>query len=249
MQWLYPLSHRLARHVAAALCFAMGLSSAPARAQVNVEVLRRSLSLSGFGGKLDASVATYQGNTRGTNLGASGLIGAQTGRHLGYAHANGRYTRLGGEVSVANYFAHLRYNYQLAQPLWAEALAQAESDRFRRLELRQLLGAGVRWAAFDAPELAAYYGLTYLLEQRVAVGIRQHDIEKDQVRQPLAQQPQGRGAVAGLEHLVTAALARLAGQPPRDGAVVDEQDRARHHGVSLSLPWWRAGTAGLTTPG
>lgn len=49
---------------------------------------------------------------------------------------------------------------QLAEPLWTEALAQAESDHFRRLELRELLGTGLRWAAFDTPDLSVYHGLT-----------------------------------------------------------------------------------------
>lgn len=164
MQWFCFDSHLRARWVAVALWLVVGLWGAAASAQVNVEVLRRSLTQSDFGGKVDVSVATYQGNTQGTNLGASGLIGVQTGPHLAYANASGRYAHLGGEVSVANYFGHLRYNYRLAAPLWAEALAQAEGDRFRRLQLRQLLGAGIRWAALDSPGLAAYYGLTYLLE-------------------------------------------------------------------------------------
>jgi hypothetical protein len=159
-----PLRLGAASCLAIGQWLAIGAWSGDAGAQVNVEALRRSLSETGFGGKLEASLATYQGNTQGTNLGASGLIGARAGRHLVYAHASGRYAHLGGEVSVANYFAHLRYNYQLAEPLWTEALAQAQSDRFRRLELRQLLGAGLRWAAFDTPELSVYYGLTYLFE-------------------------------------------------------------------------------------
>lgn len=142
----------------------VSLPGSPALAQVNVEVLRSSLKASGVGGKLDISVATYHGNTRGTNLGASGLVGVSGGAHLAYAHANGRYSHLGGDVQVANYFAHLRYNYQLAPRLWGEVLAQAESDRFRRLQLRQLLGAGPRFAVFDEPAVALYYGVTYLFE-------------------------------------------------------------------------------------
>jgi hypothetical protein len=125
---------------------------------------------SGVGGKLDVSIATYQGNTRGTNLGASGLIGLGEKPHLAYVHATGRYTNLGGEVSVANYFAHLRYNYELAPRLAAEALAQAESDRFRRLRLRQLLGFGARSTALNQPAAAVYYGITYLFEYNRLAG-------------------------------------------------------------------------------
>lgn len=140
------------------------LGARSATAQVNVESLRTSLEESGVGGKIDISIATYQGNTQGTNLGASGLLGVSAGPHLAYAHANGRYAHMAGEVQVANYFAHLRYNYRLAPAIWAETLAQAESDRFRRLELRQLLGAGGRFAVLAREAIAVYYGLTYLFE-------------------------------------------------------------------------------------
>lgn len=140
-------------------------------AQVNVESLRSSIQASGVGGKVDVSITTYQGNTRGTNLGASGLVGARADEHLAYVHANGRYVHLGGSVQVANYFAHLRYNYRLSPLLAAEALAQAESDRFRRLELRQLLGLGARLTVIERPAAALYYGITYLFEyNRLAEG-------------------------------------------------------------------------------
>lgn len=140
-------------------------------AQVNVESLRSSIRDSGVGGKVDVSITTYQGNTRGTNLGASGLVGARADEHLAYAHANGRYAHLGGDVQIANYFAHLRYNYRLSPLLAAEALTQAESDRFRRLQLRQLLGVGGRFTLIERPEAALYYGITYLLEyNRLAAG-------------------------------------------------------------------------------
>lgn len=140
------------------------LSPCSALAQVNVEVLRSSLAELGAGGKIDISVATYQGNTQGTNLGASFLFGVSDDRHLAYAHANGRYSHMGGDVQVANYFAHLRYNYRFAPSLWGEALLQAESDRFRRLQLRQLAGTGVRLAVLNRLNGALNYGLTYLFE-------------------------------------------------------------------------------------
>lgn len=147
------------------------LLSAIARAQVNVESLRSSIQDTGAGGKVDVSITTYQGNTRGTNLGASGLVGVRGGPHLAYAHANGRYSHLGGQVQVANYFAHLRYNYDFTPWFAGEALAQAESDRFRRLTLRQLLGAGARFTLLDEPAAAVYYGAAYLFEyNRLAAG-------------------------------------------------------------------------------
>lgn len=175
-RWSRPLARWLLRAgVVSAVC-----SPRAAFAQVNVEVLRSSLAESGAGGKIDVSITTYQGNTRGTNLGASVLFGVSDGPHLAYAHANGRYAHMGGDVQVANYFTHVRYNYRLAASVWGEALAQAESDRFRRLTLRQLLGTGVRVAVLDLLDGALYYGATYLFEYN-RLGAEQVPVRPDVV--------------------------------------------------------------------
>lgn len=135
-----------------------------ARAQVNVEVLRADLKQSGFGAKLDASLSSFVGNTQGTTLGGKALIGFATGRHLMYASTSGNYSHLGGETQVSNTFAHVRYNLRLDSWLWGELFAQAESDRFRRIALRELVGAGPRFEIVDSGSIAVFYGMAYMLE-------------------------------------------------------------------------------------
>lgn len=151
------------------------LGAASAQAQVNVESLRQSVASSGVGGKLNLSVASYRGNTDGTELGASGLVGGSWGRHMAYINASGRYSKFGGNVGVARSFGHARYNFALLPWLAVEALAQLERDRSTKIKLRTLLGTGLRSRLANSENFSAYAGMAYLgeynrlLQQLVAV--------------------------------------------------------------------------------
>jgi hypothetical protein len=154
----------LAGHVAAgALLLAFGFAR-PSLAQVNVEPLRQQVARSGFGVRARASLASYAGNTQGVILGSSALVGVGRGRHHGYAVLSGDYTDLNSVVSVAKWFAHARYNYELYDWLWWEQYAQIESDRFRRVVLRELVGTGPRFGLFRSEQLELFYGASYMLE-------------------------------------------------------------------------------------
>src|SRR5688572_32831164 len=100
------LAHRaFRRRLLPWLALLGALSFAPAvLAQVNVEVLRKSLTREGVHGSLGGSITTYNGNTRGTELGGSVLVGYRSGRDLGYASTNANYSNFAGEVQVANAF-------------------------------------------------------------------------------------------------------------------------------------------------
>jgi hypothetical protein len=132
--------------------------------QVNVEVLRKQLTKEGVHGRLGGSITTYNGNTRGTELGGSTLVGYRSGRDLGYLNINANYSNFSGEVQVANAFIHLRYNYKINDWLAAEAFAQAENDRFRRLRLRTLFGVGLRFTVAETEMVSLFYGVSYMYE-------------------------------------------------------------------------------------
>jgi len=136
--------------------------SRPARAQVNVEGLRKALIDPGVHGSLSGSLTTYHGNTMGAELGGSGLVGYREDRQLAYLSANSNYSRLGGEPRVANAFAHLRYNYLLGPRVAAEVFTQVESDRFRRLRLRSLVGIGPRFTIVEGEGGALFLGVSYM---------------------------------------------------------------------------------------
>lgn len=142
------------------------LWSVTARAQVNVEPLRQQLKDDGWGGRVQASVATYAGNTEGVILGSAGFFGARGQRNVVYTTLSGDYARLNGAVSVAKWFAHGRYNYELTKMLWWEAYGQIESDRFRRVALRELVGTGPRVALLQTETVELFYGVSYMYEHQ-----------------------------------------------------------------------------------
>jgi uncharacterized protein DUF481 len=140
------------------------LVASRADAQVNVEPLRQQVTARKFGARINASTTTYAGNTQGVIFGGAALLGGRTARNFGYLDVSGDYTRLSQVVSVAKWFAHLRHNFQISPDLWWEEYAQLESDRFRRVTLRELVGTGPRVRALHHRLFELYFGSSYMVE-------------------------------------------------------------------------------------
>jgi len=138
--------------------------SGDAQAQVNVEPLRQQVTARKFGARIKASTSTYAGNTQGVIFGGAALLGGRTRRNFGYLDISGDYTRLSNVVSVAKWFAHLRHNFQINPDLWWEEYAQLESDRFRRVTLREVVGTGPRVRALHHPLFELFFGSSYMVE-------------------------------------------------------------------------------------
>lgn len=158
------VARRVPWRCGAAGAFLAVIGAAPAQAQVNVESLRGQLKEASFGARVAGSLGSYAGNTQGVILGSAGLLGARWDRHTGFLAASGDYVRLNHVVSVAKWFGHIRHNYRLMKALWWEEFAQLESDRFRRVTSRRLLGTGLRVQLFDSEAFEVFYGVGYLNE-------------------------------------------------------------------------------------
>jgi Protein of unknown function, DUF481 len=103
----------------------------------------------GVSGKLDASVDWRTGNTR--LLHAAAALGARwrVHEHLLFALARGEYGESAGfgaplVTDAKKDFEHVRYRWHFRPWIATEVFAQHESDRFKRLRLRALVGAGLR---------------------------------------------------------------------------------------------------------
>ncbi len=149
-----------------ALVLAAALESA-ASAQVNTETLRTRIHEQGTTLLLQGTLDGHTGNTSG--LAADGLLGGGfgSGRHLAFAFASTDYSKLNGSLGVDKSFAHARYDYEIARWLWWEVFAQAQSDHFQRIEIRQLLGAGPRLALYRDEQLGVFLGIAYMFEHDV----------------------------------------------------------------------------------
>lgn len=131
---------------------------------MNVEPLRQQVTQRKFGARINATVTSYAGNTQGVIFGGSALMGGRTERNFGFLDLSGDYARLGGAVSVAKWFAHLRHNFEMSPWSWWEEYAQIESDRFRRVQLRELVGTGPRFKLFGSDLFELFVATSYMVE-------------------------------------------------------------------------------------
>jgi len=153
-----------------ALCLwaaAVVLCPSAARAQVNTEPLRKRIKLTGYSFILEGTLTGDVGNTEGLTTGGGVGGGFARHPHLVFAYARGDYSRYAHVTSVSKTFAHLRYNYEFADWIWGEAFAQAQSDQFQRLKLRNLVGVGPRVRALHADTFDVFVGTAYMLERDV----------------------------------------------------------------------------------
>ena len=143
------------------------LLTLPAAAQVNTEPLRDKIHATGLSGVLQGTLDGHTGNTNGVT--ADGLIGGgfATGPHLMFAFGSVDYSRLNESLGIDKSFAHLRYNFEVADWVWWEVLAQAQSDYFQRIEVRNLLGTGARFRVLGDTQVNLFLGVAYLFENDV----------------------------------------------------------------------------------
>ena len=137
-------------------------------AQVNTETLRKRIKAVGYSLILEGSLTGDTGNTEGIAVGAGAGGGWAKDPHLLFAYARFDYTKYNGATSVNKSFAHVRYNYELERWLWGELFAQAQSDAFQRLDLRNLFGIGPRFRVL--PDVApksfdVFVGTAYMFER------------------------------------------------------------------------------------
>src|SRR3954470_16187320 len=136
-------------------------TSSVARAQVNDEELRRTLKEHPTFLWLDGALVGRAGNTETTTFSGSIFGGVTRDPHLFFAKASADYGQGAGVTNVARWLIHARYNYRLSSLLALEALSQAQHDRFRRLAVRDLYGAGLRFVPYEDDEVELFFGTTY----------------------------------------------------------------------------------------
>lgn len=101
----------------------------------------------GVTGSLTGSFETKRGNTDKDNYNAA--VKLQYDNNISYlvwGMVRGEYGQASGTRDTNNFFAHVRYIYNIYGDSFAlEALAQAEGDEFKKIKNRSLLGGGARW--------------------------------------------------------------------------------------------------------
>ena len=137
----------------------------------NIEKLRAKIK-DGFFGEAKASFSLKEGNTDKFQFAGGGLLGYLSGKHLVFLSGGGEWEEANKKLVTSEALGHIRYNYELQEWLWAELLQQAAFDKFARLNLRYLSGAGLRLRLFESrnERFSAYLGAGYLFEyERIAI--------------------------------------------------------------------------------
>ncbi len=166
MNQLYDHGHdRSASLSVPTLCLLILVAVAPARlstAQVNTERLRSSAD--GTTASVDATVSLRKGN--------SDLLDVASGLRVDHKHQK-TYAFFVGRISYGTNdnttyrntsFGHVRVNRSLTKSVTGESFGQLERDGFTLLQLRALLGLGIRIAFVDSDQLKLYQGSAVMYE-------------------------------------------------------------------------------------
>ncbi|MEM9525147.1 MAG: DUF481 domain-containing protein [Bacteroidota bacterium] len=135
------------------------------RAQiVNIEDKRKALDSLGWFGQVDLGgninkntrlVTTLKGALRLDRLGKRGNV---------LALMDYRLVQIGKDNALNAGFAHLRYGYEPKDKWRIEAFTQVQYNEQLRLNLRFLVGAGLRRRLYKNGSNRAYFGLLYMYE-------------------------------------------------------------------------------------
>jgi hypothetical protein len=147
-----------------ALLFALVVpSGAWGQAILNVERLQRDDS-EGFGARISSNLNLASGNTEVFQLGGSLGVGFLSEHH--WIRVFGGLDRLskGSEEIVNNEYAHLRYNYLIAQRLRSFHFVQLQTNEKLFLKRRFLVGSGLRYGVLKEEGMTLDVGTGVMLE-------------------------------------------------------------------------------------
>ena len=147
--------------------FVVGLMGRTASAQVNAEALRSTLKQNPRFLWLQSSLNGNAGNTNTITYSGAAFGGLTSLPHLAFARASADFGAANGATNVAKWVAHARYNYDVTEIFALETFAQIQHDRFRRLNIRDLYGAGIRVDLYETKDNEFFAGTSYMLEHEV----------------------------------------------------------------------------------
>jgi len=151
-------------HLRRVVCV-LGLMVLPAVAhgQVNTERMRAP-EVEGVRTTLGGTVALRSGNVDLFEIGGTARVDLRQGLHYAFLAGELRYGTKDETPFRDRTFGHLRYAYRLRPRLEAEGFTQLERDGFARLQLRTLVGGGLRVRVVDTETVAVFQGTTPMYE-------------------------------------------------------------------------------------
>lgn len=158
-----PLAPR--RALLAAVLVSALLAPTTARAQVNIESLRRDDAPQGLSGSLGANVDVRTGNTELVELSANGRMNWTGGAATTLLIGQGGLGFFSGDRFASSGLLHLRRTQWLTDRFAVEGFAQLNYDRALLLDFRALAGAGMRLRLSGGDWGAVGAGSSLMLEK------------------------------------------------------------------------------------
>lgn len=120
-------------------------------------------------GYLHGSAALIKVKQQSLQLAGDAKIEFKNASHLALLLLNISLLRAGDQDFAKRAFAHLRYNYELSEPLKWEAFAQIQTSPIQLLDQRRLVGTGPRLRLFksDGGIQRIYLGTAWLWEHNI----------------------------------------------------------------------------------
>lgn len=145
------------------------LFSSAAHAIVNMEDLHTGEPKPGFSGRVELSLSNSSGNTDKQEYSLGSRLQWHEDDITNYVLLSGSYGESNGVKNTEKGFAHLRHMRAMTPVVTAEGYAQAEYNKFARLEFRGLIGGGARFTLLPkADKGEIYLGLgAYYSEERI----------------------------------------------------------------------------------
>ena len=169
---------RSASRLASILCgLVLALvATRPARGQVNAEPLRPNPWKDGFGLGLDATLSLLAGNVDLFDVGGALRLQYLT-LHPSVSSSppwaaqrvaltgNGRFAQKNDQPIVSQAYTHARWTAMWIPRLGSDVFVQLQYNRFQRLELRALVGLGLRLELVHTQAFLLWMGSAWMLEK------------------------------------------------------------------------------------
>lgn len=136
----------------------------PSYGQVNIENKRMTRDESGIGGSVGLSIELERGNSELTEIITKPQVVVRSGASQWFLLNEYSFTEAGRTTVINEGFSHLRYNYNVTDRVAAEALTQFQYNREQDLQIRSLLGAGLRFELIERERSSLAVGVTGMYE-------------------------------------------------------------------------------------
>ena len=138
------------------------LYPADSSAQINIERLRTQDE--GLSANADLAFAFRSGNSDLYDVSLGGQINHRNDNRFILGIARIRYGESDGTTYNSSAFAHLRYTQWFGALVAGELFGQLENDRFTLLQLRTLIGSGIRLRLAETDNVSAFLGSAAMYE-------------------------------------------------------------------------------------